>query len=472
MHTKTKKIIPWVAGIATMAAVGTTVHAQSSDALIDKLVDKGILSVKEANELREEADKGFNSAYSVKSGMPDWVTSMKLNGDFRGRYDGIYGDNASLVDRHRFRYRLRFGAVAVMKEDFEAGLRLSSGEPVNNPIGGDPISGNTTFTGNGSRKFVYIDLAYGKWRAVNNSLWSATFTFGKMENPFVFSDMVFDPDYTPEGFGEQFAINLSKDHALKLNFGEFALSEVSGSSRDSYLFGAQTRLDSTWTPKIGTSFGFSALAITSDQALRGSFNTTTPARTQTIGGTSVTLDPATTTTTASAVPDINRGNTRGANGFLTYNYNPLVVDGAFTYSLASFPQYTGAFPIRLAADYMHNPAAPIGNDAYSLGVTFGKSGKKGLWEVGYRYKVLESDSFYEELVDSDFGGFYQAAPAGGSSGYGPGTNLRGHIFKASYSVTDGFTLGITYFMVGLINENPVGSNNEVGRLQLDAIWKF
>ena len=48
--------------------------------LLDKLVDKGILSVKEANELREEADKDFAKAYSVKSGMPDWVTALKLNG--------------------------------------------------------------------------------------------------------------------------------------------------------------------------------------------------------------------------------------------------------------------------------------------------------------------------------------------------------------------------------------------------------
>ena len=31
-------------------------HAQTSDALLDKLVDKGYLTVKEANELREQAE--------------------------------------------------------------------------------------------------------------------------------------------------------------------------------------------------------------------------------------------------------------------------------------------------------------------------------------------------------------------------------------------------------------------------------
>lgn len=47
-------------GFLAVLALGTTAHAQSADALIDKLVEKGVLTVKEANELREEADKGFN----------------------------------------------------------------------------------------------------------------------------------------------------------------------------------------------------------------------------------------------------------------------------------------------------------------------------------------------------------------------------------------------------------------------------
>src|SRR3989442_10720845 len=83
--------------------------AQSADALIDKLVDKGILTVKEANDLREETDKGFTAAYSVKSGMPEWVSALKFNGDFRGRYESFTFDDPNTPDRNRFRYRARFG---------------------------------------------------------------------------------------------------------------------------------------------------------------------------------------------------------------------------------------------------------------------------------------------------------------------------------------------------------------------------
>src|SRR4051812_14114102 len=186
MHIKKRKYLVPLAGLAALAVV--KVNAQSSDALLDKLVDKGILTVKEANDLREESDKGFNSAYQVKSGVPDWVTNLRIGGDFRGRYEMFTSDDPTFTDRHRLRYRVRPGIVATIKDDFEVGFRLTSSEPQAN-FGGDPISGNTTFQDNGSKKFVYIDLAYAKWTAINNPLWSATLTIGKMENPFVFSDM-------------------------------------------------------------------------------------------------------------------------------------------------------------------------------------------------------------------------------------------------------------------------------------------
>jgi hypothetical protein len=135
-------------------------YGQSADAIIDKLVEKGILTVKEANELREDADKNFSQAYSVKSGMPDWVSALRFNGDFRGRFEGFYGENDSFEDRNRFRYRLRFGVTANLFDNLEVGLRLTSSEPGNGgSFGGDPISGNATFTDNASKKFVYLDLA-------------------------------------------------------------------------------------------------------------------------------------------------------------------------------------------------------------------------------------------------------------------------------------------------------------------------
>jgi hypothetical protein len=79
-HKKTKLAL--FAGAAALAALAPQVHAQSSDALIDKLVDKGILSSDEAKDLRDETDKDFKTAVAAKTGMPDWVTGYKLSGIF------------------------------------------------------------------------------------------------------------------------------------------------------------------------------------------------------------------------------------------------------------------------------------------------------------------------------------------------------------------------------------------------------
>jgi hypothetical protein len=58
MHTKIQKFLP-AAGLAALSCIGA--NGQSADAIIDKLVDKGILTVDEANELTEAADKGCTS---------------------------------------------------------------------------------------------------------------------------------------------------------------------------------------------------------------------------------------------------------------------------------------------------------------------------------------------------------------------------------------------------------------------------
>src|ERR1041385_549232 len=95
----------WIT-LAALAASACCSMAQSADAIIDKLVEKGILTVKEANELREESDKGFNSAYAVKSGMSDWVSALKFNGDVRARYESFSSDakgtnGVPFAERHR-----------------------------------------------------------------------------------------------------------------------------------------------------------------------------------------------------------------------------------------------------------------------------------------------------------------------------------------------------------------------------------
>jgi hypothetical protein len=435
-------------GFALLAAsVASLSAAETSNSdLLSVLQKKGLLTEVEVQSLRDEQKK---TSAPAKAPTPNWVANTKISGDFRGRFEGLYASDPSVMDRNRFRFRLRAGLVSQVGEQFEVGLRLASGEAAAGTAGGDPISSNATFMDNGSKKLIFIDLAYAKWREVQSDRWNATLTLGKMENPLVTSDIVFDHDYTPEGIAQQVTWKVDDRHTVSANVAGFALDGIGAFERDAFIAAAQLRLDSKWTKQLQTSGGIMALGIIGEDALVNA-----------------------------AVPNQNRGNSRPrANTFgpgaLSQEYTTLVADAAVTYSFASAPLYSGSFPVKFGGDYIYNWGAKTLNQAASIGITFGKAAKKGQWELGYRYKYLEADAWYEELVDSDFGAVYGRAPdAGGSAGYGAGTNVRGHVVKACYAVSDAFALGVTAAFTDLIKSSPANFDSGFTRVQFDATWKF
>ena len=447
-----------LAGAAALATFAPQSHAQSSDALIDKLVDKGVLTVDEAKDLREESDKDFKTALQAKTGMPDWVTSYKIGGDFRGRYEQFSAtDNSTYINRTRFRYRLRFGIVANILDNMEVGFRLGSGDAVSGttaPGQGNPLSQNSTMNNNWSDKGIYVDAAYAKWTALNTGDVLLAGTFGKMDNPFNFTPMVFDPDLTPEGAAITGAYTINDKHTVAFTAGAFVLDENTTSTRDPGLFGGQILVNSKWTPKVATSVGFGAMLISSSQQL-----------------------------SAANVPYINQGNTRNTNGVPIYNYNPIIADASVTYTLDSFPLYNGAFPIKVGGELIDNPAAGQNNAGYWLGLTLGKSGTKNTWDLSYRYEYLEADAWYDQMVDDDNGAYYQNSSPNKtysngyvSSGYFGGTNIKGHRVQFNYSITDSLTFSFTGYLNELINSTVYGGvkepNSTAVHVMADLAWKF
>jgi len=258
-----------------------------------------------------------------------------------------------------------------------------------------------------------------------------------------------------EGAMNQLTYPLNDFHSLKLNTGIGVLDEIGAESDDPYFVGVQLQWDGVWAQKEGRKVIETLLAA--------GF---------------LTLEHGNNLANG-AVPNINAGNTReGVTGDLAYHYNPIVADASLTYTLESFPMYSGFFPIKVSGEYMVNPAAPTRNTGWWAGLTLGKAGKRRTWELGYRYKMLEGDAWYEELVDSDFGAFWTATPvaSGKGSGYNSGTNVKGHVFKASYSPYDALTLNVTYFLTELADKQGPGydasTSEPMGRLQVDAVLKF
>jgi hypothetical protein len=441
------------AGATALMALSPNLHAQSSvDALLDKLEQKGVLTVDEARELKAEdatnSVNDFNTELSSKFPMPDWVTSYKLSGDFRGRYDEETSDNSSIVDRDRFRYRLRVGLTIDMKDNLEVGFRVGSGDPSTsgtaaaNTSTGNPLSNNQTLGDDASKKPLYVDTAYGKWTAINDGTWMAAVTFGKMVQPFDVSPMVFDPDYTPEGGALQASYKLNDRQSLRFNGAGFVLDEIKTSGRDPFLYGGQIFWDAKWTSRIGTTLGISAYDIVD------------------------TVNLATTY-------DTNLGNVLAGGHFAT-DFNPIVASGSATYLLDSFPFYTGAFPIKLAGEYLNNPATSGNNVGWWGGLTLGKSGKKGTWDISYRYQSLEANAWWDQIVDDDNVAAFPTSLT--TAGFAGGTNVKGHLIKFNYSITDALTFTFTCYANSLINPALTGfastQKTDAVHAMADIMWKF
>ena len=484
--------------LAALMGLGTiaSTQAQNYDSIIEQLVTKGVLTVDESNTLREEADRGFTQSYAVHTGMPDWLNSMNVGGDLLVRYDGISTQNTLFDRQNLFSYRVRMAFTAEDFNQFETGIRLTSGDlerASSIRYGVDPITGQQFYENNASKKAILIDLAYLRWNAVKSADWNASLTAGKLINPFEMSELIFDRDYTPEGIAQTFSYQITDRQSLRTHLGAFVLddigslsmTEVGRGGRDSYLFGGQTLHEVQWTPKFSTTTGLGWLAITHDQNLSPQYD----ADGFPIPGT--------------GTPVVNGGNLRyleeSRRGQLVYGYNSWVVDLAATYQLSTFPGYEGVFPLRGSVELIRNTQAPTtSRDGYQIGMQMGQAGRKGTWQINYAYRVSEGDAWWDQMVDSNFGAFYEGPiPVGATTtrdtlidqvspysdnptaptrvrgrGYLTGTNVRGNIISASYSPYDMLTLNITVYLTSLIQELPYGSDSRTARVQVNATVLF
>lgn len=457
----------WAAAVLlAFATLGQSTYA-SSDALIDALEKKGLLTTREAAELKEQTYKDTRDVFpGTKIVIGNWLDELKIYGDARIRYESFFnqkvvrtdeqiagsaGSYSDIEDRNRFRYRLRLGMTATAG-DWKAGLRLASGENQAAANGnGDPISTNTSFDTTASKKPVYIDQAYISWNP--DFFNEMTITGGKMENPFFYSPMLFDADLTPEGFAEQFVFPVNPSLQVFFTAGQFVVEEnargtgqqASGNGRDVFLFGEQAGIDWKITEKtIGLK---SAVGLYSYDG----------------------LNKVALTLPSAGNPMHAIGGTAAANVRDTMN----IIDFNNQLKLGFWEK----LPITLYGDYMYNLATVNDgsdglNDGWYVGIKFGEAKKKGQWEIGYWYESLGANAALDAWVDSDFG-------------YG-GTNNEGHIIKAGYAVTDFLTLNAAFLIVSNRDDFVANAPNVPGgavinggdqrhstmRLQLDAVMKF
>ena len=180
-------------GIIGLWSAGPSPATSTSvDALINKLVDKGILTKKEAEEVENEiiADEKMIREDGFKQSLPPWIHNAKLKGDFRLRYQ--YERKETDADaRLRGRIRYRLGLETKVNDQINVGLGIASGAD-------DPRSTNQTFTDTFEHPDVRMDLAYAEYKPMD-SLKLIGGIFPRSDYLWAPTDLLWDGDINPQG---------------------------------------------------------------------------------------------------------------------------------------------------------------------------------------------------------------------------------------------------------------------------------
>ncbi len=429
--------------VVVILAVGAYSGAQTPDPALNALVKKGFLTAQEANDAWAEATR-TNVASASKISMVPWIKGVKFGGDFRGRYDGAFQDNANkgagtaTQDRQQFRYRVRYGLTADLTDNFEVGLRLGSGQigSAAPSLGGSPFSANTTEGNDGSRKFIFVDLAYGKWKPAE---WF-TAEIGKMNSAFWFTDMVLDPDYNPEGAQEKLSLKLNDKHKLNFTAGQYVIAEnfsststADSANGDVYVFMGQVDWQAKWTDHLSSRLAAGGYAFLNQQDI------------------------------STALETFISQNGTSAAGTGAPNFNPIVGRAEVTYTCDSAPCFKGPFPITLGFEYVNNPGADhlgTGNKGYNVGLTLGDARKKSNWSLAYNYKHIGTAAVWHGLNDDDFGL--------NSKG---GTGVAGHQGIVSYHALEPLWVNLRVMRTQQINK-PATVSSEQTRVFFDLLLAF
>ena len=274
--------------------------------------------------------------------------------------------------------------------------------------GSSPNSTNQSLGNGFSSKDLVLDLAYATWTTPVRGL---DVSAGKFKNPVHRAGgtaLIFDGDVTPEGIGLQYQRN------NLFAAGLLTWIDESSGDDDSFLFAAQFGREQ----KLGDGELIAGLSYFNFVDARGEapfFH---------------------------GIPVGNRVNPDG-----TYLSGFELVEGFAEYALT-----INDYEVSLFADYVHNLEA----DDFATGYTVGAKVKHDQWQFGYAYQDLEADAVVGILTDSDFGG--------------GGTDAKGHILQASYTLSNSIGLQGTLFL----NDRNMdfGTEQDFKRLMLDVSFKY
>ena len=408
---------------ALMLGTAAAARAGEVDVLVEKLVEKGILSPAEGDKILRETKEEVTK--QTKEGkfspvLPEWVQKTKLTGDFRLRYQ--WTDRDGQDERHRGRFRVRLGIETQVADDLKFMFGLATGT-------GDPRSTNQTFGGSNEKKDINVDYAaieYTPKRCFNNKDIGIKLIGGKFRNPlFTVSQLIWDSDITPEGGAGEFTYNLNRNFGLFTNVGVMVLEENAQDTSDPFMWIIQPGFD--WKINYGTSlkwaFGYYGIDNVEGAELKYSSGSNTRVKNKTTG------------------KDVYK-----------YDFDAFTS----TFQLGFKEPFGLVRYASLFGEYVNNPDPSDNNQAFLVGFNFGDEKVKDpkQWQFSVDYRRLERDSVLDILPDSDF---YEGA-----------TDARGPHGSFVYGLKKNVNFTLNYFY----SEQIHGPARPEHLLQTDLNFKF
>ncbi|MHB1216271.1 MAG: putative porin [Thiobacillus sp.] len=396
--------------------------------------------------------------------VPEWVERLKWEGDIRLRFqDDLYANgndtpnnfagagvnfNNTTEDRERVRVRARLGLLAKVTDRVSAGFRITTGNT------SDPVSTNQTLGTTFNKYSLVLDRAYAKvapweWLSVSG---------GRIPNPFFSTDLVWDDDVNFEGVAASFTpwTRESRDWKPFVTAGAFPLEEVESSkttlARDKWLYAAQVGLNWRAGPDTRWRFGLAYYDYRNTTGIRNpvlqpnAYDATVPGYHQK-GNSLFDISVGGTGTWALAA-DYKLANLTAMVDLAQFEPMHVILTGDMVKNMG----YDNAeVQSRMGAGYQ---ARTLGWNA-KLTVGIPKVDKKGDWQAFLGYRNLQRDATLDAFTDSDF-----------NLG---GTNNKGFYLGGLYGVDRNSWLGVKWLSADTL-DGPLSFGVDV--LQADFNAKF
>jgi len=385
-------------------------YAGEIDLLLQKLVEKGVLTAGEAQqvkiETKEEIKKEISQAkYDL---LPEWLQRVKFKGDFRLRYEGKRERGAK--DENMGKIRLRQGVEVKVNDQMKAGFGLATGTTSN------PRSTNVTFGGTSgtpaSFKDITVDYAYGSY---SPRTW-ITMTGGKFKNPiWQPTDLLWDGDLNPEGGNVQLDYRLNPYFGTFLNAMAFVMAYDSNRGSDTVMWAVQPGIKYNWKDKVDLKAAVTAYMFTN---LKGK-----------------------------AKYSKQSTNSLNSSSEYKYNYNSVnpSVEIGIRDPFVAFPLLAKYIPYAgIYSDYIYNPDPATGKSGFDAGLKFGaeKVGDWGQWQAKVLYAKLGRDAFLDILPDSDR--------------YSGKTNMKSLEFVLEYGLGKNTSIALDYYWAKSLSAQTSG----------------